>query len=694
MPAVRYRGLNIRAGYNAKHANNVEKPMNDKPIQITIDGREVSVDPSLSILEAARQNGIDIPTLCHHPALSSWGGCRLCVVAVDNSPKLVASCVMPVRNGMEVVTANDAIAASRRMTLELLLAERNHNCMFCPDSGNCELQQMAYALQVDHLSVSQSFPALPVDVTGEYMTIDHNRCILCGRCVRACQEIAGCYVLGFHNRGPETLVGFDLLEKRESSTCINCGACLQVCPTGAISSRYRSHYAVKGHPTDDTVVASACAGCGLLCPTLAVVRDNQLLCMDGVLANPNGRPDRGQLCYKGRFEVLKTGGQRLPAPMIKDEQGQWRTQEWDQALEHIAAGFTSVDPGALFGLVSSSLSNEVLVQFKEVMADRWRARVDTLDGGHCRNLAAVMGKTAEAMALEASWKEVASADMILLVGADPHAGHPLLMSLLRQAYIERGIPIGAIGCMDEAERFSTACLAVTDETDLQQMLAALGVLASSPDKSARAKLTLDAPRLAVLETIARAYAAAKAPLILAGPQLTGAVDGKGIEELFSLARLKKQLTGENAPVAILAPCTNSMAAWRLSLPSPDFGQAFAGSGLVLLGDEGAAELNALAQRLQTPDFLVVAGPYFNAALAEIAHVLLPNPLWLEEDGTYVGLSGMAAVFKPRVLDPPPGVQPTWETLQALGQRAPSPAAALSWAEVRIRAEQCINANNR
>jgi NADH dehydrogenase/NADH:ubiquinone oxidoreductase subunit G len=140
----------------------MEEPMTTKQIQITIDGKELFVDPSLTLLEAARQNGIEIPTLCHHAALSNWGGCRLCVVEVDKSPKLAASCVMPVRSGMEVVTANDAITASRRMTLELLFAERNHNCMFCPDSGDCELQKMAYALQMDHLTVSQSFPAFPL----------------------------------------------------------------------------------------------------------------------------------------------------------------------------------------------------------------------------------------------------------------------------------------------------------------------------------------------------------------------------------------------------------------------------------------------------------------------------------------------------------------------------------------------------
>ena len=126
-------------------------------IRLTIDGKEVTAAEGVTILDAAQRNGIDIPTLCHHPALSNWGGCRMCTVEVDGAPKLVASCVMPVREGMEVVTTNERILESRRTVLEFLFAERNHNCMFCPQSGDCELQKLAYELGMDHLTVSFSF---------------------------------------------------------------------------------------------------------------------------------------------------------------------------------------------------------------------------------------------------------------------------------------------------------------------------------------------------------------------------------------------------------------------------------------------------------------------------------------------------------------------------------------------------------
>ena len=276
-----------------------------KKVKLTIDGKEVSVDGGLTILEAARQNGINIPTLCHHEALSNWGGCRMCVVEVDGSPKLVASCVMPVREGMVVVTTNDYIIECRRTMLEFIFAERNHNCMFCPQSGDCELQNLAYELQMDHLTVAFSFNPFPTDVTNEYMAIDHNRCILCGRCVRACKEIAGASVLNFQNRGPKNLIGMDLNETREQSTCYGCGVCMQVCPTGAMVNRYRGHYAVKGHSKDWQQLDTVCSQCGLLCPTIHFVKDNTLIKIEGKLTRANGRPDLGQLCYKGRFESLK-----------------------------------------------------------------------------------------------------------------------------------------------------------------------------------------------------------------------------------------------------------------------------------------------------------------------------------------------------------------------------------------------------
>lgn len=664
---------------------------NAKQVKLTINGREITVDESSTILEAARQNGIDIPTLCHHSALSNWGGCRLCVVAVDNSPKLVASCVMPVRNGMTVVTDNEAITASRRLTLELLFAERNHNCMFCPQSGDCELQKMAYALQMDHLTVSQSFSEYPTDATGEYMTIDHNRCILCGRCVRACQEIAGSYVLGFHNRGPRTLIGFDLLENRENSACTNCGACLQMCPTGAISSRYRAHYNVKGQPVADKTITAVCADCGLLCPTRTVVRDNQLIEVQGLLANAGGRPDSGQLCYKGRFEVLKTHGTRLLVPMVKDELGYWREKDWQTAMDHLTQSLAGLKagsgPDALFGLASSDQSNETLLLFKELMTAGWGTRhVDTLDGGYYRRLAAARNNGAKGLPTEASWKTIAAADMVLVIGADPHQSHPMLVSLLRRAFIERAVPIAVIGRTDRASLFSTHYLALGDEA-LPSVLGALaGKVATPADSTGPSALTPE--QNDTLDAVARAYISATSPLILAGTHLTEPAAG-ALQDLFRIARSKEALMGQSALVCFLKPATNSMAAWRMGVAARQQQHGSVQGGLLLVDDEQDLALTALKALQPVPRFLAVISPYFNAALAEVTHVMLPKPLWWEEDGTYTSMDGTEQIYKPKVLDPPAGIPCTWEILQGLARRIDAPGAGKGWEDIKIRAEQLL-----
>ena len=352
-----------------------------KQVSVTIDGFQLSVPEGMTILEAARKNNIRIPTLCHHPALSAWGGCRLCVVEVDGSPKLAASCVMPVRDGMTVVTNSTNIITARRTILEFLFAERNHYCMFCSQSGDCELQALAYELQMDHLTVPQSYDQYPTDITSEYMAIDHNRCVLCGRCVRACHEIAGAYVLNYQGRGIKNQIAFDLNMSRGESSCMGCGACLQVCPTGAIFNRYRAHRSVKGHQKEKRIASDAfCPRCGLMCETHTMVEDNQLLRIEGHITPGNMGPERGQLCVKGRFEPLKTPGKRLLYPMIRESDGIWKKVSWKTAMDLVESNISVREKGT-FGLISSRCANEHLMVFRDLMLKGWAADcLDALDG--------------------------------------------------------------------------------------------------------------------------------------------------------------------------------------------------------------------------------------------------------------------------------------------------------------------------
>jgi bidirectional [NiFe] hydrogenase diaphorase subunit len=201
---------------------------------LQIDGQEVSARSGQTILEVAIENDIHIPTLCHLDGLSDVGACRLCVVEIKGSNKLFPACVTSVFEGMEVSTDTERLRKHRRTILELLFAERNHVCSVCVSNGHCDLQAMAQEQGLTHVRLPYRNPELTVDASHERFTVDHNRCILCTRCVRACAEVEGAHVWDVMGRGINSIVITDLHEDWGKSSCTRCGKCVQVCPTGAL----------------------------------------------------------------------------------------------------------------------------------------------------------------------------------------------------------------------------------------------------------------------------------------------------------------------------------------------------------------------------------------------------------------------------------------------------------------------------
>lgn len=215
-------------------------------ITFKINDQDVSATEGQTILEVARENGISIPTLCFLKGLSAIGACRICLVEIKGTPKLLPACVTRPSEGMEVTTESERLREHRRTIIELLFAERNHVCAVCVSNGNCELQDMARKLGVTHIRVPYRFPRLPVDATHERFSSDHNRCILCARCVRVCDEIEGAHTWDIMGRGADCRVITDMNQPwGNSESCTLCGKCVHVCPTGALTEKGKAAAEMK-----------------------------------------------------------------------------------------------------------------------------------------------------------------------------------------------------------------------------------------------------------------------------------------------------------------------------------------------------------------------------------------------------------------------------------------------------------------
>ncbi len=207
-------------------------------VSIRIDGEYVDAREGQTILEVARAAGKFVPTLCHMDGLTASGACRLCMVEISGVNRLMPACTTAVQDGMSVTTTSEKLVRYRRMVIELLLVERNHICSVCVSNGHCELQALASRLGVTHVRYNYTYPRLPVDLSHEKYVLDHNRCILCSRCVRVCAEVEGAHVWNIGSRGVQSMLVSEMNRPwGKSRSCTSCGKCVQSCPTGALAEK-------------------------------------------------------------------------------------------------------------------------------------------------------------------------------------------------------------------------------------------------------------------------------------------------------------------------------------------------------------------------------------------------------------------------------------------------------------------------
>lgn len=371
---------------------------------ILINGNRLTIQPEETILEVARRNGIDIPTLCHLKGAIATGACRICVVEVEKARSLMPACTTPAQPGMVVHTESPEVVSSRRMTLELLLSSGNHNCAvrksdngsftafqlevqkydnadaLCPVWGDCELQDLAYRYQVSGEAFESTPPKYPMETVNPFIVRDFSRCILCGRCVQACNDIQANNAISFGYRGSDAKIVAGGDRALKDSDCVFCGECIQACPVGALVEK-DARYACR--PWETRKVRTTCSYCGVGCQLTLHVKDDKVMKVTGTEEIP---PNHGSLCVKGRFGYsFIHSPERLTTPLIK-ENGAFREAGWEEALDLVAKRFTEIKDAyggdAMGVLTSARVTNE-----DNYMAQKFtRGVLKTNNIDHCARL--------------------------------------------------------------------------------------------------------------------------------------------------------------------------------------------------------------------------------------------------------------------------------------------------------------------
>ena len=371
---------------------------------IVINGNEVEFTPGETILQVAERNNIPIPTLCHLKNTTPTGQCRICVVEVEGARSLVASCAAPAGKGMVVHTESPKVIEARKLVLQLMLSSGNHNCAvrvsddddwsrfqlsvnqydktedLCPVWGDCKLQHLAYQYQVSAERFPRSEVPYPVEDVNPFIIRDFSRCIKCGRCVQACNDVQVNNAISFGFRGTDTKIIAAEDKPLKNSDCVFCGECVQVCPVGALVEK-DARYDVR--PWETRKVRTTCSYCGVGCQLNLHVRNDKVVKVSGV---EDVAPNYGSLCVKGRFGFDFIGSEeRLTTPLIK-ENGEFRKASWDEALNLVADRLGTIKKehgGDSIGVLTSArVTNE-----DNYIANKFtRAVLKTNNIDHCARL--------------------------------------------------------------------------------------------------------------------------------------------------------------------------------------------------------------------------------------------------------------------------------------------------------------------
>ncbi len=650
-------------------------------IKLKINGKEVTGYKGQTVLDVCKASGIHVPTLCHCEGLKPVGGCRLCIVEIEGQRRLNTACTTPATDGMVVATETPRLHDLRKRTLELLFSERNHICPFCPASGDCELQKAGYEHGITHVRYDYLLPRLPIDNSHPYMAQDHSRCILCSRCVRVCDEQVGAHTLDLSARGSMTLIAADAGAPLGKSSCVSCGMCVEVCPTGALFDKLSNRSLGRQElPTTQTV----CTACGLGCWTSVKTRGHVVLQIN----SGKGPGNNEIICNRGRYDALKVANQpALQLPQLK-KAAELVDVDWKAFAEELARRITSgragSDPSRVAAMVSPSLPLETIALVKQFMKDVVGSdRVGLTAGPELVAASEAFGLNGKAAPL-ARMSDLEDSDLIVGIGVDLQYSAPVAASAVRRSvnarkaqYVEINSRVTGLSALAgfrmtiKPGRDSVvlgATLRTMAERNLIQSTLSADDVAGLPDTKEQMFEHLSGVTVTEVVRLASLIAGARRPIFVIGSGIT-AQGTEAIESVINLAVGGNYFTADGRYRIMEIPRKANTAGARM-FGTPAFSMAdfdFQSTDVLLLflGDDEPLWPAGWLEKARPMVHVSVFASHTQPA-SEIAHSLAPVCTWAQRSGTFVSLEGRLQKTR-QLVDAPASVMCDGEILKAVAK---------------------------
>ena len=682
-------------------------------ITVTINGRKIELEKHVTILEAARANGIEIPTLCNHPALELWGGCRMCVVEVEKMPRLQTACTVQVADGMVVQTETPQVAQARKAMLEFLLINHPLECPVCDKAGECQLQDLTVKYGAAAGRFEEGKRAYPENTDDPIIVRNMQRCIMCTRCVRMCEGVQGAYAISAVGKGNKSYIEPFSGGRYD---CEYCGNCLSVCPVGSIMSRLH-RYSYRPWQMDRTV-KTVCPWCGVGCALALEVRDEQIMRAVPVF---DAGVNKGLLCSRGRFGYDHAASpQRLAKPLLRNKCGELEAASWQEAFDYIAAKLMEIKktggPQAIGAIAGGRCTNEEGYLLQKIIRGLGSDNIDTPARLGLLPMQQIMEQALGPGSAANLMEGIKISGAVLTVGGDPTAMNPVLGLQVRAA-AHAGMPVITIGYAPGLQRhralalpcgpgFEGALLAgllkeilkITngrpmpgENKPLEDAIAKWRNGLPSADEAA----ALCGAHAEDIRSAARTLSEAHNPSIAAGREL--AAYGMARENALVLSALAYVLHAKifmmselpNEQGLVEMGCAPGLLPGGVVSSEAISGEVISGDGkgltliemieaaassklkaMWVMGENPAFSLpggESVAEALKKLDLLIVQD-MFNTETAALAHVVLPSCSWAEKEGTYTNVEKRMQLLKRAVMRDP-GVNPEdWRILAEVGRR--------------------------